>query len=340
MPMNAQSLDYSVLVVGSGSIGRRHLRNLRKIGIQRLAACDADRERLIPMVTEFNVKPFSDFDEALASIKPQLVFICTPPVFHVSQALKAVRANAHVFIEKPLSHTLDTVAELIAEAESRRRVVQVGYNLRFHPGLLKVKQLVDEGIIGRVLWVYAEVGQYLPDWRPWQDYRQSYTAKRDLGGGIILDGSHELDYVIWLLGRPIELACMAGRVSNLMVNVEDCATILLRFGNGTQADIHMDFVQRGYARSCKLAGEKGTIVWDYSKNEIQIFRADEAKWETISYEFDPNQTYIAEVEHFLTRVTCEDASLVSLKESYQTLQVALAAHSASQQRKVICIDYK
>ncbi|WP_198469860.1 Gfo/Idh/MocA family protein [Acetomicrobium sp. S15 = DSM 107314] len=338
--MSGQVLDYSVLVVGSGSIGRRHLRNLRKIGIQHLAACDADQERLAPMVTELNVKPFSDFDEALASIKPELVFICTPPIFHVPQALKAVRVNAHVFIEKPLSHTLDAVAELITEAESRRRVVQVGYNLRFHPGLLKVKQLVDEGTIGRVLWAYAEVGQYLPDWRPWQDYRQSYTARRDLGGGIILDGSHELDYVIWLLGRPIELICMAGKVSNLIVNVEDCATILLRFENGTQADIHMDFVQRGYARLCKLAGEKGTIVWDYSKSEVQIFRADGAGWETISYEFDPNQTYIAEVEHFLARVTCEDASLVSLKESYQTLQVALAAHCASQRRKVICIDYK
>ena len=211
--MTVQIENLSVLVVGSGSIGRRHMRNLRALGVRVLTACDLDRSRLSKMVNELGIQAFADFNEALDSAKPDIVFICTPPVSHVPQALQAARAGAHLFIEKPLSHTLDGVGELIAEVEARHRVTQVGYNLRFDAGLRKAKQLVEAGTVGRVLWARAEFGQYLPDWRPWQDYRNSYTARRELGGGIVLDGSHELDYVIWIMGAPTDVACMMGKVS-------------------------------------------------------------------------------------------------------------------------------
>lgn len=328
-----------VLVVGCGSIGRRHMRNLRALGIQRLAACDPDPERLAPMVAELGIEPFADFEKAMIAIKPNLVFVCTPPVFHVPQALQAVQAGAHVFVEKPLSGALDGVDELIAEAEARQRVVQVGYNLRFHPGLQKVKQLVDDGVIGRVLWARVEVGQYLPDWRPWQDYRQSYTARRELGGGIILDASHELDYIIWLLGEPTEVICMTGKVSDLEVDVEDCATVLLRFASGAYADVHMDFVQRGYARSCKLAGERGTIIWDYSAHRVRIYQAGTDSWETMPYTFDSNDMYVAEVQHFLGCVDQAVTPLVDLKQAKMVLEVALAAKSAAAQGSLEVISW-
>ncbi len=114
------------------------------------------------------------------------------------------------------------------------------------------------------------MGSYLPDWRPWQDYRDSYTASRELGGGIILDGSHELDYVSWLFGAPADLTCMAGKVSKLQVDVEDCATVLLRFSNGLQLDVHVDFVERFYSRGCVLAGENGKLQWDFNSNKVHV----------------------------------------------------------------------
>ena len=329
--MTMQSVDYAVLVAGSGSIGRRHMRNLRALGIQRLAACDPDPDRQAPMVAELGIQPFADFEEAMTAAKPDLVFVCTPPVFHVPQALQAVQAGAHVFVEKPLSHALGGVDELIAEAEAHQRVVQVGYNLRFYPGLQKVKQLVDDGAIGRILWARVEVGQYLPDWRPWQDYRQSYTARRDLGGGVILDASHELDYIIWLLGQPTEVMCMAGKVSDLEVDVEDCATVLLRFASGAHADVHMDFVQRWYARSCKLVGEQGTIIWNYPAHQVRIYKAETDSWETMIYTFDSNKMYVAEVQHFLGCVDRAATPLVDLKQAKMVLEVALAAKSAAVQ---------
>jgi predicted dehydrogenase len=329
--MTMHSVDYTVLVVGSGSIGRRHMRNLHALGLQHLAACDPNSDRLAPMETELGIQSFTDFEQAMDAIQPELVFVCSPPVFHVPQALQAVRAGAHVFVEKPLSHILDGVDELIAEAETCQRVVQVGYNLRFHPGLQKVKQLVDDSAIGRILWARLEVGQYLPDWRPWQDYRQSYTARRDLGGGIILDASHELDYIIWLLGQPIEVMCMAGKVSDLEIDVEDCATVLLRFASGAQVDVHMDFVQRGYARSCKLVGEQGTIIWDYPVHQVQIYKAETDSWKTMTYTFNSNDMYVAEVQHFLGCVDRATTLFVDLEQAKIVLKVALAAKSAAAQ---------
>ena len=322
--------QFSVVVVGAGSIGRRHLTNLRHLGIRKLAACDPDPERLAPMVSELGIAAFPDFTAAQQAEKPNAVFVCTPPIHHVAQALQAVRAGAHVFIEKPLSHSLDRLGELACEAQGRSLVVQVGYNLRFHPGLQKLKELVESGQLGRVLWARAEAGQYLPDWRPWQDYRQSYTARRDLGGGILLDGSHELDYITWLLGYPSEVMCMAGKVSALQVDVEDCADLVMRFTNGAQAQVHLDFVQRGYTRACKLVGELGTAFWDFTTQEVRFFAGETNEWQSYPYTFESNDMYLSEVREFFSCIAEGKTPLVNLEQAAAVLKLALTAKSAAE----------
>ncbi len=314
------------LVVGAGSIGRRHLRNLRALGITNLAVCDPDSARLRSLAPEI-AATFPDMDNALGELRPEIVFVCSPPVYHVRQALEAVRAGAHVFIEKPLSHELEGVDLLISEAGRWGRTVQVGYNLRFHPGVEMLQRLVSEGRIGRILWARAEFGQYLPDWRPQADYRTTYSARRDLGGGIILDASHELDYVLWLMGAPERVLCLAGITSDLAVDVEDCATILLQFPDGAQADVHMDFVQRGYTRTCKLAGEKGTITWDYSANEVRLYLAETGEWQSFAYKFSANDMYLAEAHDFLECVRTGRTPRVTLAEARRVLEVALTARA-------------
>jgi len=329
--------QYSVLVAGAGSIGSRHLGNLQTLGCRRLAAADPDAGRLQSAVDEFSVASFPDFEQALSNLKPDVVFVCTPPVLHVEQALRALQSGADVFIEKPLSNRLEGVSELKAEAGKHGRVVQVGYNLRFNPGIRMLKQLVEEGVAGRILWARAEVAQYLPDWRPWQDYRQSYTARHELGGGIILDASHEIDYVLWLLGPPRELTCMAGRVSGLEVNVEDCATILLRLRSGAQADVHMDFAQRTTSRSCVLAGECARLEWEHAQNQVRIIRPEKEP-EIIKYEGESNQMYVAEVEEFFSCVHRRATESRSLNEAELTLQVALAALTSSAEKKWVSFE--
>ena len=324
-------------MAGAGSIGRRHLGNLRRLGLTQLAACDPDPSRLEYVSSEFQIPCFSSFDEGLKSFQPAIVLVCTPPVLHVPQAMQALQAGADVFIEKPISDKIKGVTEIEEEAARRDAIVQVGYNLRFNPGIQLLKRFIGENIAGRILWARAEVAQYLPEWRPWQDYRQSYTARRELGGGIILDGSHEIDYMLWLLGAPRELTCMAGRVSELDVNVEDCATILIRFTSGAQADIHMDFVQRSASRSCVLAGEGATLQWYYARNEVSIIRP-ESETEVIKYDFEANQMYVAELENFLSRVRERRSTNCSLSESKLALEVSLAALRSASERTWVSLE--
>jgi predicted dehydrogenase len=329
--------QYSVLVAGAGSIGRRHMANLRELGIQKLAAADPDERRVQEAIEKLGVEAFSDLETGLHLFKPDVVFICTPPVCHMQQALLAVRSGADIFVEKPLSHTLDCVQTLKAEARSRQRVVQVGYNLRFNPGIQILRRLVDEGVAGKILWVRAEVAQFLPEWRPWQDYRQSYTARSELGGGIILDASHEIDYLLSLLGPPSELTCMAGQVSDLDVNVEDCATVLIRFRSGAHADVHMDFVQRTTSRSCVLAGDRGRLEWDYAGNEVRILHPDQTP-EVTNYAFEANQMYLDELKNFFFCVHNRMTECSNLAEAELTLKVALAAKLAASERTWVSFE--
>jgi predicted dehydrogenase len=326
-----QGGEFSILVLGAGSIGRRHLANLRALGVKRLAACDPDKQRLRHVASELGVDCFDDLQTALSDWRPVVVFICTPPVYHIEQALAAIRAGAHVFVEKPLSGRIaQDIDELEREANARNCLVQVGYNLRFHPGLQKIKELLDQGMIGEVLWAHAEAGQYLPDWRPWQDYRQSYTARSSLGGGILLDGSHELDYVLWLLGHPAEVLCMAGKVSSLEVDVEDCACVLLRMEHGAIVEIHLDFVQRGYSRHCKIAGEKGTLMWDFSAREVRCFDGGSKEWHSFPYSFEPNEMYLAEVRHFLDCIASGQRPHVGIREAVRVLHLVSAAKESAE----------
>ena len=334
---------HSVLVVGSGSIGRRHLKNLRALGATRLAACDPNPERLAPMQAELTVEPFADLATALAAFRPDAVFIATPPSLHVPQARAAIAAGAHVFVEKPLSHTREGVAELAAEAHAAQRIVQLGYNLRFHPGVLKLKELLDSGVLGRLQYVQAESAQYLPDWRPWQDYRQSYTAHRELGGGILLDGSHELDYLLWLLGPPCEVTCMMGKVSDLEVNVEDCVDLLFRYASEAglhgkahraQAHVHLDFAQRGYWRSCRLSGDQGSAVWDFRANEVRLYTAQpdpaQSTWQSFAYPFEANDMYLAECRHFFECIRTGTQPLVGIADGERILRLCEVATVSSQ----------
>ncbi len=332
-------VQYRILVVGCGSIGRRHARNLKSLGVLRLGFCDNNPEALKRCREELSGEAFSDYAEALQKFTPEIVLICTPPVYHVEQALAALQARAHVFIEKPLSHESSGIEALISEARRRDRVVQIGYNMRFHPGLQILKDLVDSGKLGRVLWLNVEAGQYLPDWRPWQHYRESYSARQELGGGIILDGSHELDYICWLLGRPTEVTCRAEHLSSLDVDVEDSAWIYLSFPERRRAELHLDFVQRAYARTCKVVGETGTALWDFNVQEVRWFSGEQPGWNSIPFVFEANDMYVAEIVHFLDSLGSGTGPMVDLEQGRDVIKVVEAAKKSSQEGRPHALNW-
>ncbi|MGH9764061.1 MAG: Gfo/Idh/MocA family protein [Blastocatellia bacterium] len=316
-----------VLVVGCGSIGQRHIRNLRALGVSQITAYDAAQSQLDKAAKELQVLPAQSLETGLQT-EPDLVLVCTPPHLHVPIALQAVAVGCHVFIEKPLADKIDGVDQLLSEAAGHDRIVYVGYMLRLQQGIRRLKQLLDDDVIGRVMSIRAEVGQYLPDWRPTQDYRNSYTANSAMGGGIILDGSHELDYVTWLGGEAEAVFCSAGRLSALCMDVEDTAEIVLKLKGNVLAQIHLDCIQRGYSRSSKWIGEKGTLIWDYSRG-IRRYDADSNQWNEESISPDPNAMYIDEMRHVLACLSGEEQPHVTALQAKRVLEVALAAKKSA-----------
>lgn len=321
-------------VAGCGSIGRRHIRNLRTLGTRDIYAFDTNPERLAVQVRDFGVVPCDSFEEGLAR-NPSLVLVCTPPSEHIPLALLAVRAGCHVFIEKPLSHSLDEVETLLTAAAMKGRFVYVGYNWRFHPGLRQIHQRLENGAIGRLLTVRSEFGQYLPDWRPSQDYRASYTARASMGGGIIRDASHEIDYVRWLAGEVRSVYCVAGKISSLEMDVEDTAEIALRMETGSIAQIHVDCTQRSYTRTCKIIGETGTFMWDYAFG-IGHYDARSGRWRVEPIVYDANSMYVNELAHVLMCVRGEAHLEVDGEAGKRVLAITMAAlESAKTHAEVI-----
>src|SRR5215813_14013166 len=179
------------LVIGTGSIGSRHCRNLASLG-HAVLAWDADRGRLCEAGAIPGVVTAGSLEEALTA-NPDAALICAPPASHAALAHRVLDAGLHLFIEKPICATQDDAVPLIEEAERRGRLLAVGFNLRFLPSLRRVKEMLDDKRVGKVLAVRAEFGSYLPDWRPGRDYRENYAVRAAEGGGILLDGIHELD---------------------------------------------------------------------------------------------------------------------------------------------------
>ena len=326
-----------VLVVGCGSIGRRHLGNLRALGIADIIACDLDSDRASKVSEQYGIPVSLSLVEALQQ-GPDAALICTHPANHLKAAQAAAEAGCHLFIEKPISHSLEGLHGFIREVEARSLVTCVGYNWRFHPSFQRLKQLIDEGSIGTVLCARVNCGQYLPDWHPWEDYRQGYSAKRLLGGGVLLD-SHEFDYVTWFLGEVERVSCIARTISRLEIDTEDTADVVLEFQSGAQASLHLDYLQRPAQRSYELFGTEGTIRWSLGES-VTVLSPTAGKAQIFSDPpgFDLNTTYLDELRHFLCCVQNRSkASTDALRGKY-ILELVMAAKESAQTQKVVGIE--
>lgn len=321
-------------VIGCGSIGTRHLRNLVELGQHDLVAFDPDEGRRRAVRDELPVEVVDDLESGW-SLAPAAAIVATPTSSHLELALAAAARGCHFLVEKPLSDSLNGTGRLAKLVADNGLISLVGCNMRFHPGVRALHELVAEGVLGRILTARFEAGQYLPDWRPGTDYRQSYSARSELGGGIILDAIHELDYAGWLLGPVAEVSCFAGHVSDLEIDTEDVASMLLRFAQGALAEVHLDYVQRSYSRTCRLAGELGSARWDYSSNHVEIFLAETGRWETRIRleEWEPNAMYLDELRHFLRCLDGDETPLADVEAGRRALATAIAAKTSAAERR-------
>jgi predicted dehydrogenase len=236
-----------------------------------------------------------------------------------------------LFIEKPLSHTPEGLSELQQLVADRRLVSIVGCNMRFHPGPRRVKQLLVEGAIDQVLFARVYTGSYLPEWRPQQDYRHSYSAQAALGGGCLLDCIHEIDLARWYLGEVAEVFCLAGHVSRLEFEVEDVALLTCRHQSGVVSEIHLDYLQRTYERGCQIVGEDGSIFWDYQTGEVRWFNATDKTWQTFKQPgtWSVNQMYLDEMQHFLGCLEAGQVTTLPVSEAIKVMNIVFAAKASA-----------
>ena len=323
-----------ILVIGCGSIGRRHLANLLNLDAGKLIVHDANPKAQEAAVTDFKAEAAASLNEALAS-KPDCVLVCTPPATHVELALLAVRAGADVFVEKPLADRLAGTKDLAREARAAGRIVYTGYNLRFHEGLLKLKALLASGAIGRPVHARVEYGYYLPYWRDLPDYRSNYTAHAGQGGGIMVDASHEFDSVRWLFGEIHQVRGFAGKFSDLEMDAEDTASLVAEVEGGFLVEIHVDCVQQQYTRTCKVVGTEGTLEWSHmhgvthttSKNVGPSNLQKVVERHPITPGFGP--MYVAEMKDFLECVTTRREPPVPIEDAIRLVEIVEAAKKAA-----------
>jgi predicted dehydrogenase len=330
------SREIRILIVGCGTIGRVHAGTLQALGVSTLAVCDPYEKNRLALQDEFGIREgYSDLEEALGK-RADAVFICTPPALHVRQARLVVEAGCDVFVEKPLSDTLAGVDDLIDLAERQDRLLMVGLPLRFHAGLRRVKQLIDGGAIGRLVSIRAMLGVYLPEGRRIGDYRTMYIAR--LRGGVILDYLHEIDLVQWVVGAtPRQVFAFAGKLSDVEIETNDTAEILLRFDAGLIASIHLDLFQRAKRRETEFMGTQGTILIDlanWNQCPIRIYRAETKRWESETLSMQLGDLFRAEDQEFLRCMATRGKPALDGNEGKKSVETALAAIFSSERGEV------
>lgn len=320
-----------IVVVGYGSVGRRHVTNLLRLTSLPVIVVRSGKGK-IEGPTSDRVSVVPDVESALG-LEPRAAVIATPTSCHIVPSRVLTNAGCALFVEKPLAsdREFEAADDLVRAVEKRELVSQIGCQFRFHPLLSELRSALAEGGIGEVLGASAEWGEYLPDWHPWEDHRSSYAARADMGGGALLTLVHPIDYVYWLLGPARRVQCAIRNVSAIETAVaDDWVEVILEHESGAISRVHLDYVQRPRVHRLTIWGTKGRADLDFDEGHLQ-WRTTEGnvKTEIVPPGFERNDMFIAEMTHFLTRVEEGRATDVPLAEGLEVLRIVGLAREAA-----------
>ncbi len=321
-----------LLFIGLGSIGKRHLKNSLEMGYTNvfIFSNSFTDYRLVPQE-----RCFKDFDQALAAHIYDVVFINTPTSTHIDILYKLISTpHKCIYLEKPVSHTDEFINWEILSSFKQKEALVVGYDLRFDPGLSKCIDWIEEGLIGKVLAFNAFVGSYLPDWRPHIDYRQSMSAKKKFGGGVMLDLAHEFDYLYYLFGEVKRLSCFYQKTGALEIETEDLAHVIVEFKSGVSGALSLDYLQRQYTRYCRVTGSEGSILWDYALNRVTLLKGDHLL-EVFDYSYFSRDDRFQAILGCVLNRNFTDKRLVGFDDALYSLNMIMKAKQSSETNSVI-----
>jgi len=327
------------LVVGFGSIGERHTRNI--LAIDRSAIVHVYDpvgtrvgERIQALNAGNRVVHLSrvDYDEGYT-----FGVVCTPTSLHEPYIEEMLRHRLPLFVEKPVSDSTKNRERFLRLCRESGTITMVGCNFRFHPAIVLIKGMLDRGEVHPVS-VICEFGQYLPDWRPAVDYRQVYSAQKALGGGVVLDRIHEIDYLYYLFGEIAEVHARGGHLSDLEIDTEDVCDALLVFASGVQCNLHLDYLQHYYRWYIKILDSSKTVTWDFCDRTVQVVNKgiQSVDWQIrIDHRYDINQMYLDEMAYFVDCVRKGVRTMNELDQAFRVLSYVEAIKASMQHSQAV-----
>lgn len=328
--------NFNSLIVGYGSVGSRHTKNLIKLGFKDITLYRTYKNKLSYSMPKA-VKVFNNITSLLNLKKFNLVIISNPSSKHISHALMAAKKKLNIYIEKPLSNNLKGIQQLENLQKKFNLKILVGFQLRYHPGLILIKNLIKNKSLGKVYSVVSDVGEYLPSWHPQEDYKRSYASNKKLGGGVILTLIHEIDYLYWIFGEFKSVYATGGKFTKLKLNVEDTILGNIITKNNVPISFRMDYWRRPPSRTLNIVCEKGQIFWDYYKKEtIILYNNGKKIVKKLPPKWKRNDMFLKILKDFIFAIINKKKSMISLKDGIYSLKIALLfKKSLAKSKKII-----
>jgi len=329
----------SILVSGVGSIGKKHIENFSKL-FDCVDIVDINSNRIKEVTSKYKVRNhFKKTSEALSSQKYDAVVVAAPPHVHKEIATEVIKKKTNLFIEKPLGMHADGWEKLHQECEKNNLISYIGYCHKFIPYTTKLKQFMEKKIIGDVVHATMRWGSYLPDWHSWEDYKDFYMSKKDQGGGALMDESHGIDLVRFIIGEIDKVGAMVDNTSDLKMTSDDIALLILKMKNKSLVQINFDLSSRTPRINFEIVGKEGIIIWDRVENNLKIYTTNTKKWELIKFsKEDMLQMYPIQAQHFYDCIYNKQKPLTNIKDAILTQKIIDAAFKSNKTEKFIKID--
>ncbi|MBU1055295.1 MAG: Gfo/Idh/MocA family oxidoreductase [Proteobacteria bacterium] len=326
------------LFIGLGSIGQRHLNNLfmllgkdvevfayRKTHHNRVFV-DGESREVKSLQEYYNYIPVDSFYDGLDK-NPEAVFITNPSSEHINMMIPAAEKGCHIFVEKPLSNSMEGVDKIESLTESKGLSVMVGFQTRFNPCYKIVNKILRQNKFGKVVSAHFEWGTYLPSHHPYEDYRQSYAARKDLGGGVVLGLMHELDMICSFWGQPQNISVIGGRLGLFEIDVEDTVSVLMEYRKENYSfpvSLFLSYAQTKENRWFRIQFEKATLFCNLTESNLRIFgQLGEMIEEYIFHDFQRNTLFVEELKEFITAIKDRRDPQVTLYDGVESLKLAL-----------------
>jgi predicted dehydrogenase len=313
------------LVCGTGSIGLRHIKNLKHLGQNDILVYSTGKSLMVGVKEEIkDFKVYDNLEKALEE-KPDVCMVTNPTSMHIDVALKAAKAGCNLYIEKPLSNSLKDLDLLKKIVDDKKLTTLITYQFRYHPHIIKLKAIFNnlENIYGKALYVTTEWSEYLPDWHPWENYKQGYSARKDLGGGVLLTQIHPMNYLNYIFGEIKDIKINKLATKSLDIEVDDIADLLLNFKNGMTGHIHVDFLQKPRVHTMKIVTSKGRFEWDYHQNSLIFINMQGNKEIFENDGFERNDMFLDMLKNFISSIDKKVDTKFNLDRAIKELKLLL-----------------